>query len=76
MNREDYTPASLQELREAVTHGRSRNALEIDSVPLELVGQLLELLDAADEASGLLEEGRAKAARRTLNRALNQIPAR
>lgn len=68
--------ATLEEIRAAISTGRERGALMIDGVPLELVGNLLDLLRASDEASQLLEAGKAKAARRALNKVLNQIPQR
>lgn len=76
MHDEQYEPATLDELRGAVTNGRERKAREIDGVPLELLALLLGVLDAADTAAELLEDGKAAAARRRLNKALNALPAR
>ncbi len=70
------TPASLEQLAAAVEHGRAAGATEVADMPLELLANLLALQAAAEEATQLLEDGKARAARRVLTKALNHLPPR
>lgn len=69
----DNEMATIEDLAAAVDYGRQKGARMIDGVPLEILAQLLDLLSAADKASGMLQLGRAAAARRLLNQALNPL---